>query len=238
MIFQILSSGLDLYCWMQKAKILNMRPSLILLAMFVSLCAYSQSKMDTLADYCMEVRNAYLNNNLRNLEQAIEGYYPSTSSNKAEFFFNGTELDLSVWDDEIQIKGKMEDSMDSHRYFDPSSVDTYIAYAKGDVVINEIPLLRAAPYDFLYTNFTVDKASKADVKASCLGETHLLITTDSSEPVIVSVKCSLAKFNEKVTLDSTSPLEIFSWECNKETDFTLTIENRGDKPISVFIAKD
>lgn len=207
--------------------------------MFVSLCAYSQSKINTLADYCIEVRNAYLSNNLENLEQAIAGYYPSTSSNKAEFFFNGTELDLSVWDEEIQIKGKMnESSMDSHRYFDPSSVDTYIASAKGEVVLNEIPLLRAAPYDFLYTNFTVDKTSKAEVKAFCLGATHLLITTDSSDPVLVSVKCNLVNLNEKVTLDSTTPLEIFSWECNKESNFTVTIDNRGVKPISVFIAKD
>lgn len=211
----------------------------LILTLSFSFCAYSQNKIDALANYCRSVRAAYIDNNIDALENTISGYYPSTNSTKAEFFYDGTALDLSVWDEDIQIKGNIPlDSNTNYRFFDPSSVDSYIATVKGDVVLNEIPLLRAAPYDFLYTNFAIDRNSKVVVKASSIGETQLLITSDSFEEVAVSVKCHSSKYNEKIILGSSNPLEIFSWDSENEANFVVIIENNGNKPISIFLAKD
>lgn len=216
-----------------------MRYLILLITLIFPLAISAEDKIRILHDYCVDVRNSYINDNIDDLENAISGYYPATNKNKAEFYYNGVELDLSTWDDNIQIKGKIiNNSSEPNQYFDPSSVDLYIAHVKGDIIINDIPLLRAAPFDFLYKNLTLGAHSKIEIKASCLGNCNLLLVSNSLDKVNVSIKCPYNKYSDEVTLNNSNPAVIFSWDSDRETTFTVNVENVSDKPICLFMAKD
>lgn len=219
----------------------------LILVLLFSLSAYSQNKLETLYNYCKEVREAYIKGNeggwsndlIQNLERTISGYYPSKDPTKTEFFFNGVPIKLSYWDDGLKIKGNNQpDTNTPMQFFDPGSVDNYLAWLHEDIILNDIPLLRSAPYDYLYTNLYLKGNSKITLKADCIGETNLLITSNSSDSLKLNIICKDAGTDDKITLSSQEPLHVFTWNTNNESGFTISIENLSAIPVTVFIAKD
>lgn len=224
-----------------------MKKLIFIFSLIISISAYSQNKLEALADYCVEVRNAYIDGTkgswsdelVKNLEQTISGYGPSRVPDKLTFNYKGVPLNLSYWDDGLKIKGKeFKDSDTPPQFLDPVSVDNYLAWLKEMVVLNDIPLLRAFPYDFLYTNLYVKGNSKISLGGESLGDTNLLIISNSNDNINIHVSCKDGGVDENVVLNSDNPLHIFNWKTNSKHNFNVSIENLSTSPVTVFVAKD
>lgn len=193
-------------------------------------------KMELFKEYCLNVRQGVETRDIGLLEDCLKDFNLERYYADGDFVYKGEEIAITT-DGRLTRVDSLSTApvaYGNHLKFDPAYVDTLVATDLQPVAFNPPTALRST-YDCMVSHQVIPAGGRSVFASKGSGKKEMFVVAENGGAVNLTV--SNPKNQVKVSDGSPTgkPAPQVIWQMPRFSDYTVEVENKSDRDISVII---